>query len=136
MKEAACSWRTRTYLISEASRVSTRCMFSSPGMPKTYSTPSFSRQRTINSAAVCLVASLIFDITHLLSQAYSGTTSPRGLLGVSDHGLGHHLAELLRAQPASKRSLPERSAFVLRLVGYGRGLVVALDRAQGGYKQQ
>ena len=52
MNDAACSCRTSTYRIDDRDSASTRWMFSSPGMPKTYSTPSFSRLRTIRSAVV------------------------------------------------------------------------------------
>src|ERR671934_2750515 len=52
MKAAPCSWRTGTNWIDpDRSSASFRSSVSSPGMPKTYSTPSFSRQRTKSSAA-------------------------------------------------------------------------------------
>ena len=51
MKAAPCSWRVVMKRMGLSSRTSMMSMFSSPGMPKTYSTPSFSRQRTNSSAA-------------------------------------------------------------------------------------
>ena len=53
MKAAPCSWRVGTKVIcDERSRASLTSSVSSPGMPKTYSTPSFSRQATNWSAAM------------------------------------------------------------------------------------
>src|SRR5712692_2648329 len=63
MKEAACSCLERMNLIfSEEARAFRSSLISSPGRPKTYSTPSFSRQRTNSSAAFiwhCLGAVVI-----------------------------------------------------------------------------
>ena len=53
MNDAACSWRTRTYLMGDRARASVKWMFSSPGMPKTHVTPSCSRHRTSRSATRC-----------------------------------------------------------------------------------
>jgi len=52
MNEAPCSWRVSTYSIDDLDTASVKRMFSSPGMPKTCVTPSFSRHSTINSAVV------------------------------------------------------------------------------------
>ena len=52
MNEAPCSWRVRTYSIDDLDTASVKRMFSSPGMPKTCVTPSFSRHSTISSAVV------------------------------------------------------------------------------------
>src|SRR5215831_11647370 len=52
MNAAPCSWRVVTNLIRLSSSASMTSMFSSPGMPKMYSTPSFSRHSTSNAAAV------------------------------------------------------------------------------------
>ena len=53
MKAAPCSCRVGTKVMScERSSASLRSSVSSPGMPKTNSTPSFSRQSTKRSAAV------------------------------------------------------------------------------------
>ena len=49
MKPAACSCRVNTSRIDERDRESSRSRFSSPGIPKTYSTPSASRQATNRS---------------------------------------------------------------------------------------
>src|SRR4051794_1887523 len=51
MKAADCSWRVSTSSMDERRSASTTSRFSSPGMPKMRSTPSFSRQRTSSSAA-------------------------------------------------------------------------------------
>src|ERR1039457_3148285 len=50
MNEAPCSWRVSTYRIEDREMASTRRIFSSPGIPKTCVTPSFSRHATIRSA--------------------------------------------------------------------------------------
>ena len=54
MKAAACSCRVSTYFIFEVLRASMRSSVSSPGMPKIYSTPSFSRHFTSSSEALML----------------------------------------------------------------------------------
>src|SRR5512133_1893477 len=54
MNEAPCSWRVSTYSIDDLDSASTNRMFSSPGMPKTCVTPSFSRHSTMSSAVVRL----------------------------------------------------------------------------------
>src|SRR6202034_2509966 len=50
MKEAPCSCLVSTYSIEDFDSASISRMFSSPGMPKTWVTPSFSRHSTISSA--------------------------------------------------------------------------------------
>ena len=50
IKAAPCSWRVVINWIGESLKASRTCKFSSPGKPKTYSTPSFSRHCTSNSA--------------------------------------------------------------------------------------
>src|SRR5215208_3782268 len=49
MKPAACSWRVSTSSMRELRRDSTTSRFSSPGMPKMRSTPSFSSAATRRS---------------------------------------------------------------------------------------
>ena len=49
MKAAACSWRVSTSSIDDVRMDSTTSRFSSPGMPKMRSTPSFSRAATSRS---------------------------------------------------------------------------------------
>src|SRR5437588_10433743 len=57
MNAPPCSWRTGTnWIVEEASSASLRSSVSSPGMPKTWRTPSFSRHRTNTSAAVVMAA--------------------------------------------------------------------------------
>src|ERR1700679_71026 len=50
MKAAACSWRVNTNLMLEWRSASTTSRFSSPGIPKICSTPSFSSAETSSSA--------------------------------------------------------------------------------------
>src|SRR5258705_9070707 len=52
MNAAPCSLRTRMNLIDEPLIASTIRIFSSPGRPKTYSTPSFSKHSTRSCATV------------------------------------------------------------------------------------
>ena len=52
MNDAACSWRTSTYRMEDREMASTSLMFSSPGMPKTWVTPSFSRHSTSRAAVL------------------------------------------------------------------------------------
>src|SRR5437868_11887996 len=55
MKAPPCSWRTGTNSIEdERSSASFRSSVSSPGMPNTWRTPSFSRHLTKTSAAVSI----------------------------------------------------------------------------------
>src|SRR5260221_4435483 len=56
MNAAPCSWWQVTNLIELPRSASITSMFSSPGMPKMYSTPSFSRHLTRSSAALCVLA--------------------------------------------------------------------------------
>jgi len=51
MKPAPCSWRVITNSIGERESESRKSKFSSPGIPKTYSTPSASRAFTSKSDA-------------------------------------------------------------------------------------
>src|SRR5439155_3407648 len=51
MKAAPCSWRVGMKRIDESASESRMSRISSPGKPKTYRTPSFSRHRTISSDA-------------------------------------------------------------------------------------
>src|SRR3954452_9976899 len=50
---APCSWRTRISLILESTSASKIGIAAPPDSPKTYSTPSRSRQRISASAPVC-----------------------------------------------------------------------------------
>src|SRR5262245_48407913 len=51
MNPAACSWRVTINWMLERDKASRSCRFSSPGMPKTYLTPSFSKALTNSSEA-------------------------------------------------------------------------------------
>src|ERR1700729_2174120 len=55
MNEAPCSCLVSTYRIEDLDSASMSRMFSSPGMPKTCVTPSFSRHCTISCALVLLI---------------------------------------------------------------------------------
>src|ERR1700733_2805986 len=61
MKDAPCSWRTSTKRIDDRDSASIRWMFSSPGIPKTCVTPSFSRHSTMRSATSGLICLLLPD---------------------------------------------------------------------------
>src|SRR5580692_12444024 len=50
MNDAPCSCLVSTYVMEDLDSASISRMFSSPGMPKTCVTPSFSRHSTISSA--------------------------------------------------------------------------------------
>ena len=52
MNDAPCSCRASTYRTDEREMASTSLMFSSPGMPKTCVTPSFSRHSTMRAAVL------------------------------------------------------------------------------------
>src|SRR5271165_6230327 len=67
MKDAPCSCRTRMNRIDESLKASVSRIFSSPGMPKTYSTPSVSRHCTIKAATdfVCSLLSTFATIVLL-----------------------------------------------------------------------
>ena len=54
MNPAACSCRVKINRISEFERASSRSRFSSPGIPKTYSTPSASKALMNRSDALNL----------------------------------------------------------------------------------
>src|SRR3954447_14123284 len=73
MNEAPCSWRVSTYSMDDLDTASVKRMFSSPGMPKTCVTPSFSRHSTISSAVVRvgspITASLAPTAQHQSSSA-------------------------------------------------------------------
>src|SRR5215216_792277 len=59
MKAPPCSWRTGTNSMEESASASLRSKVSSPGMPKTYLTPSASRHSTNTSDAL---RTLIFGL--------------------------------------------------------------------------
>src|ERR1700753_1022994 len=98
MNEAACSCRTSTYWIDEPAMASTSRMFSSPGIPKTCVTPSFSRHSTISSATVRESTRLTIgdprsakvagvDSWPFLPHCRSGATARRSALQCLDHWL-------------------------------------------------
>src|SRR5581483_3072157 len=58
MNDAPCSWRVSTYRIEEREMASTKWIFSSPGIPNTWVTPSFSRHSTISSAVLREVSAM------------------------------------------------------------------------------
>src|SRR5215213_9519962 len=62
MNEAPCSCRVSTYSMDDFDTASVKRMFSSPGMPKTWVTPSFSRHSTISSAVVRLDSPMLASL--------------------------------------------------------------------------
>src|SRR5215211_3940315 len=62
MNEAPCSCRVSTYSIDDFDTASVKRMFSSPGMPKTWVTPSFSRHSTISCAVVRLDSPMLASL--------------------------------------------------------------------------
>lgn len=56
MNDAPCSCRVRTYSTDDLDSASINRMFSSPGIPNTCVTPSFSRHCTISSAVLRLAS--------------------------------------------------------------------------------
>src|SRR6267154_944181 len=69
MKPAACSWRVITSSIADVRSDSTTSRFSSPGMPKMRSTPSFSSAATRRSEPLvmegyqCWLAGRLFEVS-------------------------------------------------------------------------
>src|SRR3954447_18551929 len=90
MNEAPCSWRVSTYSIDDLDTASVKRMFSSPGIPKTCVTPSFSRHSTISSAVVRL-GSLITASLAPTVQPESGSARqiPLPEIGCQDVVLVH-----------------------------------------------
>src|ERR1700676_577633 len=66
MKAAPCSWWVVTKVIGLSSSASMMSIFSSPGTPKMYSTPSFSRHFTNSCASVIATLSHLWDTLKLL----------------------------------------------------------------------
>src|ERR1700751_2133930 len=60
MKAAPCSWRVKISSIEEVRKLSTTSRFSSPGTPKTRSTPSFSNAATSRSEPLGIIIPLLF----------------------------------------------------------------------------
>src|SRR6185503_3446278 len=67
MKAADCSWRVRISLIRELRSDSTTSRFSSPGMPKILSTPSFSSAATRRSEPFFMIISKNIDRSDLFA---------------------------------------------------------------------
>src|SRR5689334_21794921 len=88
MKAAPCSWWQVTNLMRLDRSASITSMFSSPGMPKMYFTPSFSRQRTSSSAVVCGFDGLPpFDGVLALDRAGAATSPGAGMSVSSVSGI-------------------------------------------------
>src|SRR5215208_3057040 len=85
MNEAPCSCLVSTYSMDDFDTASVKRMFSSPGMPKTWVTPSFSRHSTINSAVVRLGSPILTSLAAQLRPQH-GFGCHR-FLGGSHHGL-------------------------------------------------
>ena len=68
IKAAACSCLTRTnFIVSESASEIIRSAFSSPGKPKMYSTPSFSKHSMKRSDAF-IVGSHLYDLTYWVTK--------------------------------------------------------------------
>src|SRR5260370_17585114 len=63
MNDAPCSCRASTYRMEDREMASTSRMFSSPGMPNTCVTPSFSRHSTIRSGVPRAVSATTTRVT-------------------------------------------------------------------------
>src|SRR5690348_10647056 len=131
MNAPPCSWRTGTnWIEDDPSSASFRSSVSSPGMPKTWRTPSFSRQRTNTSAAVVMAAAQSIGVWRRPVAPATGLPEvPAGigvrpgddpLLGIE---LGRQREVVVDAAPAGDRVVREA---VPRL--HGGGLVVARGR--------
>src|ERR1700728_4317989 len=77
MNAAACSCRVSTSSIVEWRSASTTARFSSPGMPKIRSTPSFSRAAT-SKLAPLRIENLLYEARHppKMGSAHSDFTQP------------------------------------------------------------
>jgi TRAP transporter TAXI family solute receptor len=89
MKPAACSCRVSTSLIFERRSDSSTSRFSSPGMPKMRSTPSFSSAATSRSEAAFAAE------PHWPSSLTLGTASPGGTYYAYGEGLARILTRAL-----------------------------------------
>src|SRR5436189_1598466 len=84
MNAAPCSWWQVTNLMELDSSASITSMFSSPGMPKMYSTPSFSRHLTRSSAALWVPESALRGLA--ATSASERATSPGAGMAVTSGG--------------------------------------------------
>src|SRR5215469_15524208 len=90
MKPAPCSWRVRISLIlAERDRLSRKARFSSPGTPKTYSTPSSSRHWMKRSDA--LVMEVLVGVVKKAGRMSPGLLLARSDDAVGQHRIGHFL---------------------------------------------
>src|SRR5712691_7459332 len=76
MKAAPCSWRVGMNRTEESASESRMSRISSPGRPKTYRTPSFSRHRTISSDAFIALRDPDRLDVHELADAVLGELAP------------------------------------------------------------
>ncbi len=94
--------------MQEANRASTSWMFSSPGIPKTYSTPSFSGQRTISRATE--ECDNVVRLTVLMSGPFlytgqAATFAKKASISSTSRGLRRK-----SAAPTTPRTWPGRRA--------------------------
>src|SRR6201995_5402122 len=102
MKEAPCSCRVSTYSIEDFESASISRMFSSPGIPKTWVTPSFSRHSTISSAVErdcsTMAPSLVGCISGQAAAAdicdAAGAGARMGVMTADDDGAAKRISEL------------------------------------------
>src|ERR1700677_1484834 len=81
MNDAGCACRVSTYRMLDEASACTKRMFSSPGSPKTTSTPSFSRHLTISSAALLIGTSCSLDRVNLARRSADSSSGCTEWLG-------------------------------------------------------
>src|SRR5262245_5586039 len=92
MKAAPCSWRVSTKRIRESASESRTSRISSPGRPKTYWTPSFSRHRTMRSDAFTALGDPDrLDVHELPDPVFGELTTITGALDPSERHSGIRL---------------------------------------------
>src|SRR3954471_24819126 len=87
MKPAACSWRVITSSIFEERSDSTTSRFSSPGMPKMRSTPSFSSAATRTSEPLVMALGLDqhgLDVDELADAEVGALAAVAGVLDAAE----------------------------------------------------
>src|SRR4051812_43097204 len=91
MKPAPCSWRVRIRRIFfERDRLSRKSRFSSPGTPKTYSTPSSSRHE-INRSEALVIGSSLGSVGRKAAGRSPGLPYQSSDDAIGQHGIGDFL---------------------------------------------
>ena len=126
-----CSWRTGTNSIGERSSDSLRSSVSSPGMPKTYSTPSASRHSTNRSDAL---RSLTFhSLPHAGPQLLSAGSRCRSNLSRLFSCAASSCSSASPSPPAggAARRAAAKARFTIRGAGFGHGVGMSQYGAYG-----